>query len=105
MISCTVYFRVVIRPLGILQLAEERSRYDDVTSGQCIAVHSSETATDHLVGRVGAKQNTIPARKMCLLTGILYPWTMQVVIRIASISFLTGWGRWGSVAALVVFAA
>ena len=51
-VALTVDFRVVVRPLGFLQLAVESCIYYHVTFSQRIIVDSIKATTDYLVGGV-----------------------------------------------------
>ncbi len=52
---------VVVRPLCLLQLIVKRGICYHVTIGERVIVHSIETAVDHFVGRIRAKQDALPA--------------------------------------------
>ena len=80
---------VIVRPLGMLQLAVERGIHHHVAFLQRIVVHCIEAIADHLVGGIAAKQDTRPSCKMSLLARVFHPRAVQVLIGIAGISFLT----------------
>ena len=61
-IAPSVDLRIVVGPLGMLQLAVEGSINNHVAIHQGIVVHSIKTATHHFVGGVRAKQDTLPVR-------------------------------------------
>ena len=60
-VALTANLRVIVRPLRLFQLAIQRSIGYHVAFYQRIIINSIETAADHLVGRILAKQNTLPS--------------------------------------------
>ena len=63
-IALAAKLRIVVRPLGLFQLAVQRGICYYVAIYQRIIIHSIETAVDHLVGRIRSKQDTLPSRHL-----------------------------------------
>lgn len=51
-VTLTVHLRIVVSPLGILQLTVECGINNHIAFRQRIVIHSIEAAADHLVGRI-----------------------------------------------------